>query len=569
MSNRYNFRINTPEPSSEDVGKRKNFDALLHRYREGKKGADIIRLRRSLMVAAASVAAGILTWFALETLPLPGSYEQRAAAHFAALPFIDPPLGVEMQPEFARFAIDAAQGGAHEGKNGARLNVPAEVFQDETGNTVEGRVDIHYREMHDAVELFLSGIPMHYDSAGVEYQMESAGMLEIYAEQNGKRLLIRPGRAIEVELVSEISAPNMEEAIIFDVYRLDTTLRNWVYEDVNRMVIMETYFPELPEDHPLCQVQESFQMELAILESAERLALSDLEQELAIPAPPLRPQQHNGDDFVFDFDLSSLLQSPERHNLSPEQLALLQEGTLWQLHPTEAEKRNQLARQWDNIQLQPINNRDFRLTLFSGAEQLSVMVNPVLSGPNFDKALAEYHAAMARYEELVAATQTIRQQRRDSILERFAAERNILHAQYDDAWAAAQTEHPPIRHKVLNRFSVNRLGVWTCNRPLKAASNQVLASFEDETGASLHNRTGYIVDRNRNTVTRFYAGRTAKIPVDPHGSQSVWMLAGRQKLAVARAAALKELDPDAGRHDIVMELVDLSANARDALYSSL
>ncbi|MBK8490198.1 MAG: hypothetical protein IPL49_04635 [Saprospirales bacterium] len=574
MRRHYHFRINTPSPSRKDIEKHKDFDALLERYQQDPlpKRTTSSPVRR-ILIAGMSLAAGLAGWFILTNVPTDAQYEKQAGAYFASQPYVAPPLDQTIQKEYAQFSFDAAQGGTYDGRNGTRLHIPTEAFQDAAGNAISGNVDIKYREMHDFVDFFLSGIPMAYDSAGTQYQLESAGMLEIYAEQHGKRLQIRPGRAIEVELVSEISVSDVEEAKAYNVYRLDTLQRNWVYQDVDEMIIVETYFPELPEAHELCTVQESFQLELTALESTEQLALSDLDRELAAPDPPLRPQRHNGTDFVFDFDLSALLQAPESHSLSQEQLDLLREGTLWQLHPAETINRDQLAQQWDDLQLRPINSRDFQLTLFKGAQQLSVVVNPVLSGANYDNALAEYEAAMKQYELLTALRADQLRFKRDSVLAHFAAEREHLNARYQEAWASVEIEPPPIRHKVINRFKATHLGIWNCDRPMEPKIADVKARFRDESGGALRNRVGYLVDVNKNTITRFYTGRTAKLPINPDTDQLIWMLTDEQQLAICRPASTKQVQTDQGRQTIVMDIVDRplrnEIDIREALYSSL
>ena len=567
MRRRYDFRINPARPSREGIEKHKDFDALLQQYRASKKPP--VPLRR-LLYAGMSVAAALAGIVLIVNLPFARSYENRAEAYFASQPYVAPPFGQTVQKEFTEVALDAAEGGTLTGKNGTFLRVPSQAFQDESGNAIAGNVNIRFREMHDVVDFFLAGIPMAYDSAGATYQLESSGMMEIYAEQNGKRLQIRPGRAIEVELVSEISVQNMDEVNSYNVYSLDTARRNWVYEDVDRMIIVETYFPELPQDHALCAVQETFQMELASLESEERLALSDLEQELAVPDPPLRPQRHNGTDFVFDFDLSALLQHPENHSLSAGQHDLLKEGTLWQLHPAETVNRSELARQWDDVRIRPVNNRDFQLTLIKGSQQLSVLVNPVLSGADYDRALAEYEAGMAKHNQLAGRRKELLETRRDSILAHFAAEREALHASYDEAWAIAQTEPPPVRHRVINRFLATHLGVWNCDRPRQHELAQIKARFEDETGTALRNRVGYLVDKNRNTITRFFTGRTARLPHIPKDGQMIWMLTDDQQLAIWKPESSTDLlSGQAIVMDIVDQSIDSETDVRAALYSSL
>src|SRR5690606_29139780 len=130
---------------------------------------------------------------------------------------VNPPF-TEVKKEFKTVKIKSEKGGEFSGKNGSKYTVPANALTDETGKVVEGDVTIHYREMHDYVDFFVSGIPMTYDSAGKQYQFESAGMVEIFAEMEGKRLNISPENPIKVELVTELSRSRDTEVPKYNIY---------------------------------------------------------------------------------------------------------------------------------------------------------------------------------------------------------------------------------------------------------------------------------------------------------------------------------------------------------------
>jgi len=176
----YNFKINPPQPSSEQIAKHQDFDALLKQFQETEK---VEPKRKSRVIwlryATAAAAAVVLLFFVRGFFS--GEKGMTQEEYFASQPFVNPPLE-NIKPTFTSKKVSANQGGIYEYDNGSKLIVPAAAFVNQNGKIVEGDVNIKFREMHDYVDFFLSGIPMTYDSAGTKYILESAGMVEIYAE---------------------------------------------------------------------------------------------------------------------------------------------------------------------------------------------------------------------------------------------------------------------------------------------------------------------------------------------------------------------------------------------------
>ncbi|EAY30132.1 WD40 repeat domain-containing protein [Microscilla marina] len=87
-------------------------------------------------------------------------------------------------------------------KNGSNIRVPADAFVNKLGEPVKGKVEIKYREFHNAADIIASGLPMHYDSAGVRHHFESGGMFELRGSQNGRPVFIADNKNVEVNLIS-------------------------------------------------------------------------------------------------------------------------------------------------------------------------------------------------------------------------------------------------------------------------------------------------------------------------------------------------------------------------------
>lgn len=110
---------------------------------------------------------------------------------------IQPPIP-ELVKDFERFEVQIAQGGAFKLPSGSSITVPAQAFVDEDGKAVTGKAELRFREYQDAVDVFLSGIPMRYQNG----RFETAGMFEVRAAQGERVLEVAPGKSLDVRLAS-------------------------------------------------------------------------------------------------------------------------------------------------------------------------------------------------------------------------------------------------------------------------------------------------------------------------------------------------------------------------------
>jgi hypothetical protein len=141
------------------------------------------------------------------------------------LPLVVPPVA-KLNPPFESFEVNVDSGVTYLVKNsyGTKIFIPDSVFVDSTRNLIRGKVKIMYREFHDAAGIFLAGIPMNYDAAGIQKYFETAGMFDIRAEQNGNPVYIDSGKVIKIHFGS------VTEGNDYHCFYLDEKLtRNWHY----------------------------------------------------------------------------------------------------------------------------------------------------------------------------------------------------------------------------------------------------------------------------------------------------------------------------------------------------
>lgn len=106
--------------------------------------------------------------------------------------------------------------------NGARVYVPANSLVFEDGTPVNTPVQLRYRQFNDEIDVLLSGITMHYDSAGKTQRFETAGMFQIDATSNGRNVKIASGKELVLDM------PSADTSGDYSFYTLNTNGR-WDY----------------------------------------------------------------------------------------------------------------------------------------------------------------------------------------------------------------------------------------------------------------------------------------------------------------------------------------------------
>jgi hypothetical protein len=216
--------------SSEEIASKRNFDEILKAHKAAKPFHKSYWFMGLAGLAGLALIIGIVATYRTEEKPALNVKEENAqlGKPDSVSKFVNPPMK-DVQIPFERFLIDSRKSAVISSASGSKIIVPANSFVDMLGKAVEGKVEVKYREFRDPVDFFLSGIPMAYDSAGNRYQLESAGMLEITANQNGIPVRIASDKKIEIQMASDY------EGSQYNLYELDTVGRNWVYKGKDKI----------------------------------------------------------------------------------------------------------------------------------------------------------------------------------------------------------------------------------------------------------------------------------------------------------------------------------------------
>ncbi|MEM1215918.1 MAG: hypothetical protein AAGJ82_09555 [Bacteroidota bacterium] len=511
MSNNYNIRLNPEEPSREDIQRRMDFGALLEQFEQPAtapppREAKLRSLPRLAYVLGAAAAVALLVLF------LPGLLRETQLTpetYFAQQDYVHPPLAQLEQSFQVRTVSHPHQGGIIEYPSGSKVVIPAAAFMNDRGNIVGGEVKLFYRELHDYIDFFVGGIPMDYDSLGYQRYLTSAGMVEVYAEKNGERLSLAPGKALQVELVSEVTVDNYFSLPNYFVYQLDTINRTWRYRNVDMMqFVEEDHWTDEEDNTPAGRWRKA----QAQLDVDYQQALQDLQLSDPLPAAPIAPTKADGNSVTFELDFQNGdLAIDSASELQAQDLDFLHEGTIWEIAPeSQAINLNALRVNWESVRLKKLANQRYELVLVHPENEETLIVAPVLLGEKFTAAKRTYEAEKAAYDAAVQAREDRLADSRMAIRQTFDQRKADLQ---NSLATDLQSDAGPLKRKIINRFVVGEFGIYNCAQPIDAPRTVTGMRYRTTTGDELENVTAYVVNPAQNTIYRYLANEAAPLGV--------------------------------------------------------
>lgn len=276
---------------------------------------------------------------------------------------VRPPIqGVDIPK--TRHTVNGAKGGVIKMPSGTTITIAPNIFVDKNGQPITEDVEIEYREMHNAAEMLISGIPTYRPETG-EY-METAGMFEINGSYKGEEIFVAQGKHIDVKMAS------FNEGNNFDFWALNPKDCSWA--DIDG--IKDGAIPGKPNK-----------------ERAD--AIARLER-VTPPAPvaPTNPKLVKNP--VFDLDVN--------YRAMPE-LAPFKNVT-WEFcgkSDKENPDKNEWVfdTEWDKIDLQRGNGDGYTLVLSNKEKTFKSTVRPILSEKDFAKAMEAFDKKLDQYQNII------------------------------------------------------------------------------------------------------------------------------------------------------------------------
>lgn len=514
---KYKINRNQPPLTDEELASARSFNKILKGYHTMKvpfyKSGRFLTSGSALIVAAA-IALIVLFDDKTET---------------PRLSFISPPLTQAVIPSDT-FLVDADSTANIDYKSGSKLHIPAGAFCDPNGNPIKGKVTLRYREFHDQKDIFLSGMPMTYDSAGSTYVFESAGMMEINASQNGSPLAINADKTIKVDMVSNTKENR------YNTYYLDTVAKKWV--NINQANLDPKQFEKnnsdtvighrLRETDPIiAKCEDNFKKTEA--------AVKTIEKEKPMP---IAKADKSKTKFHIVVDAGEF----------PE--IAMYKGVRFQVKDEKNFDPGSAKTEWEDVKLKKLTGIEYEVTFTKGKRIFNVIATPVVDDKDMPAAQKIYDRKFAEYENKLAEKKLAEENAKKEMQRMLAAQRQ------DDSLKEASWNRSQLIYRT---FSVNKFGAYNCDCPRKSpADANVVAELTDENNTPLNLSELCLVEKNINMVCSYHSvNKECKdFKFNPTQDNMLWGVTSDNKLALIDVNSFRSQQGKTGTVRFKFKIID-------------
>lgn len=522
MENFKFFTDRTPLTPSEILA-HKDFSKVLQNYKNVPVKFYKSGWFKAGLATVTVAATGTILFFATGTNKNNGP-DKTATAVTAPAPYADETPCVKspiakIDVPAVSFTVDASRDTVLYYETGSAIQFKGNSITDENGKPVSGKIELRYREFHNPLEVFASGIPMKYDSAGTDWHLKSAGMIELTAYQNGKPVFILPEKPIDVQMKSG------KDDGEYSVYFLDTAKRNWDYKGQDFVMNAKVEVPKV-------KLNETKKADPSKL----KLDTVKIKNELKTLMPH-KPRLVNPKEYTFTLDV-----------LESEFPELAIYGTTkFEIIDKANNVNNQLyAVEWEDASLkEKVKGERYDLTLVRGSVMKTFEVVPVLDGKEYKAAIELYNKKYKEYQEKLNGR--IKEEKKKIDLEKQkmtswekeADEKHRLRIQdftaanipNDQVLARFGTDNST-KSLVTRAFTVSKFGVWNCDKPMDyPRGEKVVAKFFDESGEQMPLTSVYLCERDSKMMYTYNANDLHKFRYNPAEKNIIWGMTTDGKLA--------------------------------------
>lgn len=492
----YKFDIDGKQLSSEEIDKKKDFNAFHKKFQAQSKSFHQQSWFWKSTGLASIIIASLLFFNSSDKSDSNNATDNKPFETVNNKPFINPPFK-DLRVRADAFKVDANKGGTFKSRFGSILKIPAFAFLRKDGKTIKDQtVEIRFTEYKDVADQIISGIPMTYDSAGTKYMFSSAGMVEIRGFIGDSSVNLNSQKPIQIEMQSAHSGTE------YNFYCLNEKDKGWEYlgkdsvvdhsEEAFKKQIQEKY-PEIQKkDIQISENQLEAQLQ-NIPEYKKRKKrkvqiVNDLKQLTAIT--PIRPIKANKEKEKFSLDILKK-ENPELVSYKDVQFELAFGESINPKHTNQ---------NWNNVDIKKGENNEVLITFskLNSNQKIQYKAIPVLDGKAFENAhkayLANVNNVNKKRSELKTVTQQIKSLKKE--IKSKSLDKALVKAKLDRAERIAyiqverrnkaelarleqratvqkiQLQNKKTQEKVTRYFSASNFGVFNCDKAIATGANK-------------------------------------------------------------------------------------------------
>jgi hypothetical protein len=536
------FNLDRKPVTDEEINSHKDFGELVNKFKKQsiEKARSDVNFLKNKKATYSAIIAGVavvctVTYFAVFKKEPPKetandkivtTQQQHTSTPETKLnkAFIAPPIS-KLNVPYTSYKVKAEQGATIKHKSNSKIIIPKKAFVDKQGQDIVGEVEIKYREFHNQADIIASGIPMTYDSAGVQSHFESAGMIDIKGYQNGEPVFINPKKQITVEFASEHTEDK------YNMYELDTVVKNWTYlgRD-NSLVNKKTIAPKTSASNVTLEKTDSpkaveLQKQIDAIPpkiEAEKITYTKKVNQLPKATEPSKPAKAIAGRPQFELEVN--------YKEFPELEAF--KNAVFEVGSENKNYNSKLADiTWSSAEVSegPQKGKNYLLTLKLRERVEKLVVYPALTGADYDKALKSYESKFADYKNLVIKKEADEKRLKEEFEAKqatYLAEQKRLGEEYIKEKIRWQREQQSqlnnamqdfTSQAIVNRmFNISNFGIFNSDCPNSLPKGASINPIYVTNDKPIIPNTVYLICHNKNLVYNLQYGTLKFNPKDAY-----------------------------------------------------
>lgn len=477
-------------PNSKQISNQKDFNHIHKNYNMIQKGL----LKKVLAWGGAIVgtAIAVVAIYLNQTIsPAMQKLDEKEPNEETMETYIRPPFS-EKETPFSTYRVCVKMGGIINYETGSTLIIPPNAFLNSNDKSINDSIDIKYREFHNPYDIFLSGIPMKYDSAGIQYTFESAGMIEILAFDGKKQLKLNENTPIEISMVSTNANTD------FNLYQLDTLDKNWIYKGKDKVMTNNNI-------SPIQKSNEDKKTENPVNNNDDLI-----KPTIADPLKYCFNIGYDKKDFPELAAYDNVLFEVTDHNFNP---------TFYKIN-------------WDKISLLNSDTKGtFIVKLKKADTSITVNAKPVFNKGEYKNALGQFEA---KHKQALNEG-NLKEVEKGSKLKEINKELSTYNRK---GFINAAS------YRVNRLFSIQSFGIHNIDNPLPPLPPEmsILVNFLnqiDRDTKEIKYSTIYIVEKGKNSIFRF--SKNQAIQFNPETQNLIWTITDKNEIAFFQSGDFNKL----------------------------
>jgi hypothetical protein len=410
----------------------------------------------------------------------------------------------------------------------SKIEIKQNSLVDSSGRIVNGPIQIRFRQFMDPVEIFLSGIPMEYDSAGVKSTFESAGMIEITAFFQNNPVFILPEKPINVSFVSK----KIEND--YNLYYLDKVNKKWIYKGKEKMVMQNKlqHLEKLTTNSRMSIAENS----VRILKDSLMIIQSSI-ADFQLQKPEL-PAQASPEKWHISLDILRK-EFPELAGYEKTIFEIDEKfKPLNPLHPSV---------EWNDIKIEKAEKPlHYYMSFFKDTMTCKYLVYPVLTGKNYMQEVQKSEQQFSVYQRELSK----RKKMEDRIKQKMILEEANI--KRDSITFAGNYNSQQTDQLVTRSFEAINFGIWNCDKPATSMNSRIVNPVF-VVNDTIYSKTVILLDNSRNFIQKITSGNEMRF--DRKSKNMLLMVTGNNQIAIFKNEDFKKIPAFA--HDYVFHFIPI------------